>query len=412
MPDGSGRGRGMTLLAAAVPAARRRGVGGGLRRAAAAGRSSRRCLPHRSAWSRRPRPMRRPLSPSALGGTIRERRSRVRGSRVEWHLDRRRGSMGTPRVGHTAVRLLDGRVLVVGGRNDATVRPDLRRALRPGQRDVVSHREHAQALLLAVLRQRRFPATLLRDGKVLVWEADDPAAETIGAEVYDPGSGTWTATGPMVKAADFFGGTATLLPRRQGACRRWQRRRYRWYPVVRPGHRDLVRDREDDHPASVPHGHAAARRQGARGGRRLQGTQGVLGGAVRSRHGVMDGHREHASRRSLSEKLPANWQHGHVAAGWHPALRSPSARPRVRRDLRSGHRNMDPHRVHRSAGRPLLHAHAVAGWHGADGWRRCWTRRHRDRRAVRTGHGVLDRDREHALWPHLRPRCSSMARSS
>ena len=55
------------------------------------------------------------------------------------------GTMGTPRSGHTAVRLLDGRVLVVGG-------------------------------------------------------ADHDEENDTSAELYDPDSGTWSATGNMAQA--------------------------------------------------------------------------------------------------------------------------------------------------------------------------------------------------------------------
>ena len=55
-----------------------------------------------------------------------------------------------------------------------------------------------------------FQATLLRDGRVLVGDVDEPAADSpvFGAEVYDPVSGTWTATGKMVT----HGGVATPWP--------------------------------------------------------------------------------------------------------------------------------------------------------------------------------------------------------
>ena len=88
-----------------------------------------------------------------------------------------------------------------------------------------------------------FPATLLRDGRVLVGDVDDPAADDAisGAEVYDPASGTWTATGPMVEGG---GGTATLL--RDGKVLVTGSTAP---AAVRPRQRDLDRDREDDHTA-------------------------------------------------------------------------------------------------------------------------------------------------------------------
>ena len=107
------------------------------------------------------------------------------------------GSMVTPRVDHTAVRLQDGRVLVAGGFSDP-------------EQDLTSAELYDPATGTwsetgNMLRPRGgFPATLLHDGRVLV--GDDDGDEQ-GAEVYDPASGTWSATGPMVVSGD----TATLL---------------------------------------------------------------------------------------------------------------------------------------------------------------------------------------------------------
>ncbi len=76
------------------------------------------------------------------------------------------GTMGTPRSGHTAVRLLDGRVLVAGGgngdENDTSAElydPDTGTWSATGNMAKPPH---------------CFPATLLRDGKVLVGDVDDP----------------------------------------------------------------------------------------------------------------------------------------------------------------------------------------------------------------------------------------------
>jgi hypothetical protein len=107
--------------------------------------------------------------------------------------------MGTPRSGHTAVRLLDGRVLVVGGSG--------------GESDPSSAELHDpdsgtwSATENMIRPYAGFPATLLLDGRVLVGDTlgeDRPG----GAELYDPETGSWTATGKMVNGG---GSTATLL---------------------------------------------------------------------------------------------------------------------------------------------------------------------------------------------------------
>lgn len=147
----------------------------------------------------------------------------------------RTGTMGTPRHGHAAVRLLDGRVLVVGGEGasgESTTSAELYDPatgtwsatenvpkplfgnaavlLRDG-RVIVAGRDRAQVYDPAsgtwTATRPRVPGsgrsntfTLLRDGRVLDAE---------GAQVYDPASGDWTATGKRTGAG--FGAAAVLL---------------------------------------------------------------------------------------------------------------------------------------------------------------------------------------------------------
>ena len=109
--------------------------------------------------------------------------------------------MGAPRSGHTAVRLLDGRVLVAGGANGDE--DDTSAELY----DPASGTWSATGNMVRPRGGFAFAATLLRDGKVLVGDGK-------GAEVYDPDSGTWTVTGKMVLIdpdGSSHWGSATLL---------------------------------------------------------------------------------------------------------------------------------------------------------------------------------------------------------
>ena len=112
------------------------------------------------------------------------------------------GSMGTPRHGHAAIRLADGRVLVVGGKAEYDFEPsDLTSAelYDPGSGTWSAAGTTAKPL------QARHAATLLRDGKVLVADSD-------GAEVFDPETRAWTvAARGWSGVLTGFGATATLL---------------------------------------------------------------------------------------------------------------------------------------------------------------------------------------------------------
>jgi Tol biopolymer transport system component len=111
------------------------------------------------------------------------------------------GSMTTPRSGHTAVLLPNGQVLVVGGGTTAEL-------YDPGTGRWTATGSMATA-------RGWYTATLLNDGKVLVaggsgGSIGTPAGTLASAELYDPGTGTWVATGSMGTPRAFH--TATLLP--------------------------------------------------------------------------------------------------------------------------------------------------------------------------------------------------------
>jgi len=116
------------------------------------------------------------------------------------------GSMIVARYEHTATRLADGRVLIAGGMDGTK---DLATA------EIYDPATGAFSLTGSMVKARASQtATLLADGRVLVAGGNHPDIKTdvptASAELYDPKTGTFSATGSMAVAR--INTTATLLP--------------------------------------------------------------------------------------------------------------------------------------------------------------------------------------------------------
>ncbi|WP_437308227.1 kelch repeat-containing protein [Sorangium sp. So ce388] len=114
--------------------------------------------------------------------------------------------MSDRRYGHTATRLNDGRVLVVGGMDETGSPHSSVDLFDPADRSwtrMASSPQHARTW---------HTATLLRDGRVLVVGGADPDAPP---ELFDPDNGRWTATPsidtPPMESPITMGMSATLL---------------------------------------------------------------------------------------------------------------------------------------------------------------------------------------------------------
>ena len=114
------------------------------------------------------------------------------------------GSMAVGRFLHTATKLQDGRVLIVGG------------VLRSASDPVATAEIYDPATgiftmtgAMATARERH-TATLLSDGRVLIVGGTTFTGTTATVEVYDPSTGSFSVTGSMAQARTYH--TATLLP--------------------------------------------------------------------------------------------------------------------------------------------------------------------------------------------------------
>ena len=121
------------------------------------------------------------------------------------------GRMGVERIGHVAVLLQDGRVLVIGGdllgasKSTAEIFDPETLAWTPASP------LHIQRTTWRVVPRSDFSATRLLDGRVLVVGGNDPTWSGIDKpEIYDPASDTWQLA--ATAGAGRVGHSATLLP--------------------------------------------------------------------------------------------------------------------------------------------------------------------------------------------------------
>jgi len=112
------------------------------------------------------------------------------------------GSLSSPRYGHTATLLPNGKVLVTGGGDTGAYPTTSAELYDPASGSWTTTGSMGNG-------RTGHTATLLHNGKVLVVGGYQYFSQLASAELYDPASGTWSATGSLNLRRD--GHTATLL---------------------------------------------------------------------------------------------------------------------------------------------------------------------------------------------------------